>query len=604
MHQATTTGSTETNAPKPADGAALASERLQLALHPIFDMASGALYGVEARLQHHDAEEISIDALRERAARQGRLPEFEFQHIERALTLISTWDTSSTPKLFIKVDARLLLDANGFCARLEDLLWRAETPKWLMILMLNDQRGAPDPAKLSESLKTISARGFQIALDHFGGGTNLKALHSYDVNFLKVDGYFTNGVAEDQRKRFLLSKVIQLTHMLGMKAICAGVARNMDLALLQDMGVDFAQGHLLGGPQFDASAVPLRCKISVKKRQEAQALRRATQGVKDALVALEPARIDCPLHKVVSAFSTPEHPRVLPIVDNAREPLGVLVEQDLRPYLHSQTGLSLLRNPSSGITLAGLLRRYPLATIETDPDRMVELLSGSDCDGVVITSGQSYMGFLPAQSLIKISNAKRVALAQDANPLTRLPGNRVVSQFFDDALLDVAASRHFAYFDFDNFKPFNDMYGFRIGDRAIMLFSDILKKIFGERDNVICHIGGDDFFVGSTISHPNDFLNAVAAAQEQFAKEAESFYSQEHRLAGMITATGRDGVERRHPLLRCSAGVMLAPPYCTEFDAEMLASEISRVKKAAKESESGLALLSLSGNSENLIITA
>ena len=449
----------------------------------------------------------------------------------------------------------------------------------------------------------MSAKGFQFALDGFGGASGLRSLHSYDVSFLKIDPYFSDNVAEDQHKRFLLSRMIQLSQMLGLKAICTGLNRVADLTVCHDLGVDFAQGDLLAGPQRNPSDVPARHPVAMKKRQEAQALRRSAQQIKDALIALEPASIHTPLFEVVAAFSQPDHPRVRPVVNNAGEPLGVLAEQNLRPFLHSTTGLSLLQNPNSGLKLETLLQKYPLANLEADPDRMVELLSGSECDGVLITAGQRYIGFLPAQSLIKISNAKRIALAQDANPLTRLPGNRVVSEFFDDALREVTASRHFAYFDFDNFKPFNDNYGFRTGDRAILLFSDILKKTFGERDNVICHIGGDDFFVGSTVNDPNTFLKAVSTAQEQFAKEAESFYSKEHRLAGEIMAVGRDGTERRFPLLRCSVGVILAPPYAADFDADTIAMEIGRVKKAAKESESGLALLSLSGEDDNLIIT-
>jgi len=55
------------------------------------------------------------------------------------------------------------------------------------------------------------------------------------------------------------------------------------------------------------------------------------------------------------------------------------------------------------------------------------------------------------------------------------------------------------YFDFDNFKPYNDRYGFRQGDRTILLFSDILKKTSGANKFFAGHIGGDDFFAGFRI---------------------------------------------------------------------------------------------------------
>lgn len=55
------------------------------------------------------------------------------------------------------------------------------------------------------------------------------------------------------------------------------------------------------------------------------------------------------------------------------------------------------------------------------------------------------------------------------------------------------------YFDFDNFKPFNDYYGFRKGDRAITLFADILKSSVGFEECLVGHVGGDDFFWDGTL---------------------------------------------------------------------------------------------------------
>ena len=47
-------------------------------------------------------------------------------------------------------------------------------------------------------------------------------------------------------------------------------------------------------------------------------------------------------------------------------------------------------------------------------------------------------------------------------------------------MAETTRGRAFTYFDFDDFKPFNDHYGFRLGDRVIQLFADILRSVFGK----------------------------------------------------------------------------------------------------------------------------
>lgn len=69
-------------------------------------------------------------------------------------------------------------------------------------------------------------------------------------------------------------------------------------------------------------------------------------------------------------------------------------------------------------------------------------------------------------------------MAQDQNPLTALPGNRAIGGFIADRCSDGDESRFFCYCDFDNFKPFNDKYGFNAGDHAITLFSALMRRYF------------------------------------------------------------------------------------------------------------------------------
>ncbi|MCD8476564.1 MAG: diguanylate cyclase [Sulfurospirillum sp.] len=103
------------------------------------------------------------------------------------------------------------------------------------------------------------------------------------------------------------------------------------------------------------------------------------------------------------------------------------------------------------------------------------------------------MGYLSSRVLLEMINEKNIVDAKDQNPLTGLSGNRIINEFVSTAM-ESKEKVMMAYFDFDNFKPFNDYYGFRKGDRAITLFADILRSAVGLEECLVGHVGGDDFF--------------------------------------------------------------------------------------------------------------
>ncbi|HHX75240.1 MAG TPA: response regulator, partial [Firmicutes bacterium] len=95
---------------------------------------------------------------------------------------------------------------------------------------------------------------------------------------------------------------------------------------------------------------------------------------------------------------------------------------------------------------------------------------------------------------------KRIDRNRWANPLTGLRGNIEIQLEINQR---IAKKQLFAviYADIDNFKSYNDLYGYARGDRAIKMTADIVTdnvRSFGNADDFIGHIGGDDFLVVST----------------------------------------------------------------------------------------------------------
>lgn len=145
--------------------------------------------------------------------------------------------------------------------------------------------------------------------------------------------------------------------------------------------------------------------------------------------------------------------------------------------------------------------------------------------------------------------------AENANPLTKLPGNNVIREEIERRIRsrDKFVAIHA---DLDNFKAYNDRYGIAKGDEIIKFTSRVLENAIKQKGNpgdFIGHEGGDDFFLITTPDKAEEVANAVIS---EFDTEVKDFYSAEDRKAGCIYEKDRKGVPVRFPLMSISlAGV-------------------------------------------------
>ena len=222
-----------------------------------------------------------------------------------------------------------------------------------------------------------------------------------------------------------------------------------------------------------------------------------------------------------------------------------------------------------------------------------------DSDGIVILENSKYLGFLSAISMIRVINERNLFTAQNQNPLSGLPGNATIIDFVNEAIATEKETAVMAYFDFDNFKPFNDTYGFRQGDRAIMLFTDLMKKRFGTGDAFLGHVGGDDFFLGIRNRSLVDVQDQILNLLESFRQDVESFYSPEHREAGFIEVKDRSDEFRRFPLMGVSAAVIEMPAGeagSRSATVDSLSMHFAELKKLAKKKCKGFCAATIVGN--------
>ena len=168
------------------------------------------------------------------------------------------------------------------------------------------------------------------------------------------------------------------------------------------------------------------------------------------------------------------------------------------------------------------------------------------------------------------------------SPLTGLPGNVRIEEEID-ARVEQRIPFAILYADLDNFKAFNDHYGFARGDDAIQatarLLDDVAREV-SEGQGFVGHVGGDDF----VLVVPPERAEAVAQAiVDRFDAMARDLYDLEDRERGFVEVVNRRGELQRFGLLTMSIGV--ASTERREFqhyaEAVAVATEMKQFTKGA-----------------------
>ncbi len=176
---------------------------------------------------------------------------------------------------------------------------------------------------------------------------------------------------------------------------------------------------------------------------------------------------------------------------------------------------------------------------------------------------------------------RRAQQMRDLSPLTGLPGNfRITAELEErvggSQLLSVVHA------DLDNFKAFNDHYGFMRGDQVIKYTAQALLQAAadcGDPNAFVGHVGGDDFVA---IVHPDYVEEFCKSTIRHFDDGVLDFYDTKDALQGYIEVTDRRGERHAFPIASISLGVATNQRrrIASEWEASAIASEMKEFAKA------------------------
>lgn len=172
-------------------------------------------------------------------------------------------------------------------------------------------------------------------------------------------------------------------------------------------------------------------------------------------------------------------------------------------------------------------------------------------DDVIVVKDDTFLGIVSIRTLLMKFVEIQVEFASFLNPLSKLPGNHLIDKKLCETLLLEQFS--LLYFDLDNFKGFNDMYGFNKGDKLLLYFSELLKKHLAQLGYFLGHIGGDDFIA----IVPHYVIEELCAEIiNDFDQSIQSFYDPAHLANPAFQVKGRSGKTENFHVVSLSIAVV------------------------------------------------
>jgi len=214
-------------------------------------------------------------------------------------------------------------------------------------------------------------------------------------------------------------------------------------------------------------------------------------------------------------------------------------------------GLGLILSIAAALiitrNISGAIKKLKLAT---------EMLAKGEFNYKPDIRNTDELGDLAKSFVIMAGQLKFLAeMNLDTSPLTRLPGGTTIENEMKQRI-SAKAQIAFCLMDIDNFKAYNDHYGYAKGNELIQATAGIIGKAVadhGGENEFIGHIGGDDFVV---ITTPERYRNICAAIVEAFDKTIPDFYDIKDRKRGYITGKDRQGKTTSFPLATLSIAVV------------------------------------------------
>jgi EAL domain-containing protein (putative c-di-GMP-specific phosphodiesterase class I) len=228
---------------------ALALEQFKLHYQPIVDLKSGKIIKAEAliRWQHPERGLIMPNDFIPVLEETGLVTEVGDWVFRQAATQVLRWRRNLDACFQISINkspAQFRLGI-GTLARWQRLLESLQLPGECIAIEITEGLLMDVNQHAESSLLQISRAGIGLSLDDFGTGyCSLSYLKKFDIDSIKIDRSFVDGMEHDASNVALCEAMIVMAHKLGLRVIAEGVENVQQRDMLNLIGCDYAQGYV------------------------------------------------------------------------------------------------------------------------------------------------------------------------------------------------------------------------------------------------------------------------------------------------------------------------------------------------------------------------
>ena len=485
-------------------------------------------------------------------------------------------------KLFMNVNPNTMHDENFKKGFTKDFLQQYKITPNNVIFEITERNVIDDMLGFKSTISHYKSQDYEIAIDDAGAGySGLNLISDVNPNYIKLDMKLIRNINEDNLKNALVKGMVEFSKASNVKLIAEGLETYDELETIIGLGVQYAQGFYIQKPSteihdIDQHVIQSICEINTKKSQISP-----SNFFNSSIKCLcDTTEIISPDDSVFYAYDIIKQNLNcfgLCVVDNSI-PIGIITKENLTLTLSGQYGFTLHQNKS----ISTIMDQDFLSVDNETPINVVSLLAMARAneklyDFIVVTEGGKYFGTVTIKKLLQKASEIEVSTAKQQNPLTGLPGNLII----EEKLNEYINNKHkysVSYLDIDNFKAYNDTYGFESGDLVIKLLADTLRELIPD-NQFIGHIGGDDFVIIFDNHKTDAELNPIV---RKFESEVLALYSQADIQNGYIISKSRCGAIEKFPLITLTAVVVNNESniYANSFEISAI---LARLKNKAKQ---------------------
>jgi diguanylate cyclase (GGDEF)-like protein len=562
----------------------LAEGLLYPVFQPILDFRLRAIQGYESLIRAPDESPLHRpEQLFAAAARQGMADELEHACREASIRAFAHFRLGG--RLFLNVTPRCLLDVRLMNGQTSDLLNSLGIAPNRIVLELTENQKITDMPGIHDALLHFRGRGFQIAIDDLGEGfANLRMWSELRPEIVKIDKHFVHGIADDRIKFHFVRAMQDLAEICNASLVAEGIERREDFVCIRDMGIACGQGYFIARPERE----PVTClasEVQAALDLQSLALSPLTGGpgklptARSLLRAIEPVPPNSCNEAVIARFEADPELNVLPVVQGT-QPVGLInrhsmIDRFARPFrkeLFGRKSCELFMDHAPLVVDQHATIQELAMMLSVAPKHYLY-------DGFIVTGDGCYLGVGSSHDLMATITEMQISAARYANPLTQLPGNVPINEHID-RILKSGQAFVAAYVDIDNFKPYNDTFGYRRGDDVIQTLARLVCEATDEHCDFVGHIGGDDFFV---VFRSADWEMRCWQIISCFAEAVGNLVGVEERLRGGYMAENRRGDLLVQPLPTLSIGAVRIDEGDCESHREVAVAAAAAKKQAKKK---------------------